>query len=462
MKKILFVNMPIRINAKPNILPLGPLILSTHLNKIGHDAEILDLNSLRCDVNKMMDIVDEKITDKKYDIIAMSGLITTLKYQEMVSKKSRDEYLISGGGLATDIKDKLFEWIPNLDAINIGPGETSIDNIVEKNGSNTFYGANADNIDEWDIDFSLADIGRYIHNPIWGSSAKNSSSAPFLMKRSLNSVSSRGCPYSCKFCDREATGGKKYVMRSASSLVDEMEKLIIDYDIDFLGYMDDNAILDTNRLIEFNKLINNRNITLNWGAHARLDDIGRSEEKVKLLNDCNCIYLGFGGESANLDVLKQMNKGTLIQKYGIFKYEGREFPRIYVDALDYCRKYDIHSNLTWMMGYPSETLEQLKDTVSFILFMEDEGYVEKRYNNRSMFVATAYPNTELFETPVVQRKIYKAFNNFKTYVYSLGDATKLISSNDVVLNYSEISDDVFLEAKKYIEDDNIERILELS
>ena len=459
MKKILFINMPVRKEALPNILPLGPMVLATHLNKIGHKAELLDLNALRCNEQQCKTIITNKLNETSYDIIALSGLITTLKFQELISSCKTDEHLVAGGGLATDIKEQLFDWIPQLDAINIGPGETSIDSIVNDRQQRVFYGNNPSNLDDWNIDYSLAMIDTYITNPIWGASAKNSSTAPFMMKRSLNSVSSRGCPYSCKFCDREATGGKNYKMRSAQSLVDEMILLTEEYNIDFLGYIDDNATLNLGRLKKLCGLMKEKGISLNWGAHARMDDIGRTPAKAKLLKESNCIYLGFGGESANMDILKKMNKGSIIYNSGTYRYEGRDFPKIYIDALDYCRTYDIHCNVTWIMGYPTETLEQLQDTVAFILFMEDEGYVDKRYNNKSLFVATAYPNTELFNEPIVQEKINKAFNTYKEYIYSLGDATKTIVSNNTPLNYSCMSDDVFLEARRHAENNKIESIM---
>jgi radical SAM superfamily enzyme YgiQ (UPF0313 family) len=40
----------------------------------------------------------------------------------------------------------------------------------------------------------------YINTPVWGLAANNSSATPFEMKRSLTTVSSRGCPYACAFC----------------------------------------------------------------------------------------------------------------------------------------------------------------------------------------------------------------------------------------------------------------------
>jgi len=467
MKNVLFINMPVREHVHPNNVPLGPLSLASHLNKNGYNSEILDLNTFKeksRNSNYLYTIIKDKLgTHDAWDAICLSGLITTLWYQEITAKIIKkllpDVSLFSGGGLATDIKRELFNWIPELDGINIGPGELNILPMIKsKKRKKIWIGRNPDDLDDYsDMDYSLVDVDKYISKPIWGSLSKNSSTTPFTMKRSLNAVTSRGCPFDCNFCDREATGGKVYRERTAHSLLNEMNKLKNIYDIDFLGYLDDNAILDKRRI----KVMSEYDVPVRWGAHARLDDIGSDKEKAELLKDINCIYLGFGGESANMDVLKAMNKGAKVINSKPYKYDGYIYPEVYVKALEYCRSNNIHPNLTWMMGYPTETLKQLQDTISFILFMEDEGYVERRYNNRSIFVATAYPNTKLFNTYKVKKRIYEAFKNFKEYVYMLGDATKTIAANGVLLNYSDMSDETFLEARKFIENNEIEKVLEI-
>ena len=107
-----------------------------------------------------------------YDVIALSGLITTLEHHEKIAKIARDilpkSYIVAGGGLATDIKDKLFDWIPQLDAINIGPGETTIDDIVAETNHKVFFGSNPDNLDAWNMDHSLTEVDKNISTILYG------------------------------------------------------------------------------------------------------------------------------------------------------------------------------------------------------------------------------------------------------------------------------------------------------
>ena len=96
--------------------------------------------------------------------------------------------------------------------------------------------------------------------------------------------------------------------------------------------------------------------------------------------------------------------------------------------------------------------------------------------NRSMFVATAYPGTEMFEDGVVQRKLTESFGihfdragkpipdgNLHRYVLELGDATKLLHDpRGRPLNFSAMPDDRFLEAREHVAHDQLHRILEMA
>ena len=154
---------------------------------------------------------------------------------KVVKKHQPDCFLVSGNGLATEIKTGLFKWIPELDAIGCSEGDDIIllilndakvikERGIEKAVNSTklspyhigeignkhrfqYEGNRPRNLDELPYPaFDLLESDPYGHNlledyinvPVWGLAANNSSATPFKMKRSLTTVSSRGCPYSCK------------------------------------------------------------------------------------------------------------------------------------------------------------------------------------------------------------------------------------------------------------------------
>jgi len=488
--KVTFINMPIRERALPNTPPLGPALLSAQLRLSGADPSIIDLNAYR--INDLFLTLGQakKLIEKHFkkhgepDIVGLSGLITTLKWQTEIAKIVKgitpNTFLVSGGGLATEIKETLFDWIPELDAVAIGEGEDIILEILNRDRK-VYIGQPINNLDSlplpaWDLleedanGFRVFDF--YLANPVWGGSANNSSAAPFTMGKSMTTVSSRGCPYNCKFCYRGTQGQRNYRNRSARHLLREVEWLIEKYKVDFIGFNDDNFMVDKNRLAELIKLLGP--LKIRWGTHGRLD-AAADLKKIKLIAEAGCIYLGFGGESAHPEVLKNMGKGGQTLTKGTININGYDFPKTMVEGIQNSRQMGIHGNCTWIMGYPGETLQQLKTTVAFIKWQE-EIYGNKNTVNKNMFIATAYPGTEMCKHPAVMQKLTENFEikfdpdtfepvydeNLRNYILQLEDATKvLVGPSGRPINFSAMPDKIFIQAKQYVETGDIFKILEM-
>jgi radical SAM superfamily enzyme YgiQ (UPF0313 family) len=551
--KVTLINMPIREGAKPNNPPLGPLSLAARLISSGVIVNIVDLNAYR--------IIDEDskksgLSNGRFltfgeaenllyqvfnhygeqDLVGLSGLITTLRWQENIAKIVRkllpNTIITSGGGLATEFKTILFKWIPELDGIADSEGDDIVIKMAYdaklihdkglKNAIHSgmlkpyfidiynerprfFYqGEPIKNLDSlplpaWDLiiedinGFRILDM--YLSNPVWGGDAKNSSATPFTMNKSISIISSRGCPFSCKFCFRGAQGERNYRVRSARTLSSEMLFYIEKYGVDFIGIPDDNFMVSSKRIVELASFLKPlvKDKAIRWGVHGRMDEAsdlrpsGNKDKRIEYMADAGCVYIGFGAESASPNVLNNMGKGGFILKNGTVKVNGHYFPRTMVEAIKSTKEVGIHTNCTWIMGYPEETLDDLKTSVAFIKWQEDfytegkeinslEYEIAKNSVNKNMFIATAYPGTEMFKDAYVREKLNKHFginfdkntqdpiadDNLHNYVLELNDATKLLYDKDgAILNYSKIPDDLFFQAKKYIEDGEIYNILDI-
>jgi len=529
--KVVFVNMPLRESAKPNVPPQGPALLAARLRQYGADPIIIDLNAYRIPTkqkgfDRMLSLEEAERLFLRYlskygdqDIIAFSGMITTLKWQENFARICRkhqpDAFLLSGGGLATQLKEGLFQWIDELDAVSHSEGDNIIlligKQLIEKkiknnpiNDSNNPYyigvinkkdrfvyaGNRPKNLEElpfaaWDLLEHDVDgnevLEWYIKASVWGGDSNNSSAAPFTMERSLTTVSSRGCPYACTFCYRGGQGERLYGVRCEENLAREVKWLIDTYNIDFVGFPDDNFAVDRKRIKKLPKAFSDLNIR--WGTHTRLDE---ADDRLDGMAKSGCVYIGFGAESASPNVLNSMKKGGFILKRGTVDISGYTFPKTMVDGIINTHNHGIHSNCTWIMGYPGETLSDLKTSVAFIEWQKEfvtKGLVSgtKEYNkalqsiNQNMFVATAYPGTEMFKHPAVVERLNKHFGisftntlepildqNYKKYVLELDDATKLLkNSNGDIINYGSIDDDQFSEIRDFVANKKIGKILEM-
>ena len=542
--KITFINMPLRESARPNCPPEGPGILSAIARMFGAEPYIIDLNGYRIkdaeaerrgltygrhmSYQEAEDMFVQHLHNVgNQDVIAFSGKITTLRWQEemakIVRKHQPDCFMVTGNGLATEIRSGLFKWIPELDGIGRSEGDDIIllmlndaRLIKEMGASNAVNSSNIspycigeingkvrfqyegdrpsdlDSIPYAALDLLESDpyghnvLEDYINVPVWGLGANNSSATPFSMKRSLTTVSSRGCPYSCAFCYRGAQGERNYGMRSPEHIATQIRHYVDKYNLDFVGFPDDNFAVSKKRIKQFPKVFSEYGLDkVRWGTHTRMDE---ADARLRDMAKSGCVYIGFGAESASPRTLTTMQKGGFILRRGVenimINGKNYEFPKTMVDAIKNCRDTGIHANCTWIMAYPGETLEDLKVSVAFIMWQQQfwtEGLTPgtEHYNNAlagvnsKMFTATAYPGTDMWK--VVRPGLEKNFNisydkfnrpicddNFHQYVLELDDATKVLNNlNGDPVNFGAMPMDQFLQAREYIDSDQIHKVLDM-
>ena len=279
--RVLLINMPIRVNASPNIVPTGVGILAQMLEDAGHFCDVLDLNINRPEITEEQVAGFLHANKESYDLVGLSGMITTLCWQKIVARLVRKRWgdccLVSGGGLASDFGDGLFAWVPELDVVVRGEGEGPLHQVIGsvdrfKAGRAVLGPESVENLDRLPgVAWEKFDMEVYLGNAVWGVGASNSSWTPFAMKRSINLISSRGCPYNCNFCDRHTTGDRNYRLCSTERLLRDVNEVIESFNVDFIGFVDDNFISDKKRLREFLPLIAKTGIY--WGCRGRLNEV---------------------------------------------------------------------------------------------------------------------------------------------------------------------------------------------
>jgi len=411
--KILLINTPIRLDAKPSCIPYGLATVASTLRQAGFDVEIYDINALR----PGWDEIVSHLKTKEWDVAGVSGLITTYAFQTwlmgVLKNINPHAPVISGGGLATTNSELLFRH-SEVDITVIGEGEQTMKDLCRSlgNGSalaaipgiayrrNGQFTVNAprDNITDLDIipfpAWDLLPMNIYLANPIWGDVAGNSSSfrKDVTITQSMNIISSRGCPFSCQYCFH-LFGRSSYRFRSAINVVEEIEILVDRYAADFIGFVDDNMMASEKRILEFCDVLEKKRFPITWGCHGRV-----SSAKPDILNrmaEVGCVWIGYGIESGSRKILKAMNKKATVA-------QARE-------AIINTRKAGIFPNTTFIFGYPGETRETIQKTIEF----KRESGIEC-----GSFFATPYPETPLYE------KIRSSIEDEEAFISRLGNATE--------------------------------------
>jgi radical SAM superfamily enzyme YgiQ (UPF0313 family) len=162
-------------------------------------------------------------------------------------------------------------------------------------------------------------------------------------------VTSRGCPYSCSFCNSTSIWSMKWRKRSPSSIVEEIEFLIKNYSKKIFIFGDNTFNVDAQRVEEFCDLLIARNTRILWSTSIRAGGINlKLAEKMKA---SGCYNVAIGVESANNKVLEAMNKKTTIEEID--------------EGIDILKKAGIEVLGQFVIGSPSDTLETIKESLNY-------------------------------------------------------------------------------------------------
>lgn len=161
-------------------------------------------------------------------------------------------------------------------------------------------------------------------------------------------VTSRGCPFSCTFCNAHHVTGKKFRYFSAQRIVSEIKHY---YEQGFreIDVGDDcfNVKLDRAKEILRSLIDQKLDIILRFsvGIRANFAD----QEFFDLLMKVGCKQIGFGLEAGDPEILKSIKKDITIDKIK--------------ETLGYARKAGMITTVNFIIGHPNETYEQAKRSI---------------------------------------------------------------------------------------------------
>lgn len=362
--------------------PLGIAYIAAMLEKNSINVKILDAPALE------MDHASVKQEIKKYspDIIAITSVTPTIGSALETAKISKeacpDAVIVLGGYHPTFTYPEMLK-------------NDFVDIVVRGEGELTMV----DLVDALENDRDLREVDGiatkdFVTNP--RNIIEDLDSLPFPARHLLpmdeykilnmklttgTIISGRGCPYKCSFCASSAMHGQKLRLRSAKSVVDEMEHLVKDHDIEMVAFMDDTFTINKKRVYDICEEIKERGLKNYWGCTARVDTI--SEDLLKSMKDAGCITMFLGVESADQQVLNQVNKKTNIAKIK--------------QTFKLTRKYGMRTIASVVLGMPGDTKSSIKNTIKFVKALEPSYAV--------FSLATPYPGTDFYITAASENLI---------------------------------------------------------
>ncbi|RLF16339.1 MAG: B12-binding domain-containing radical SAM protein [Thermoprotei archaeon] len=195
----------------------------------------------------------------------------------------------------------------------------------------------------------------------------------FGLKPTLPILTSRGCPFRCKFCVSWKIYQGRYRQRSPKNVVDEIEHHVERYRVTDFSFVDDLFTLSKKRVKEICREIRSRGLEISWGCSARVDTI--DAELLREMRKAGCHTVYFGVESGSQRVLDSMGKG--------FSSSKTE------EAFKLCKRLGLSTVASVILFWPDETREEVKETLRFVRRLDAD--------LAQFCIATPFPGTDLFE-----------------------------------------------------------------
>ena len=187
-------------------------------------------------------------------------------------------------------------------------------------------------------------------------------------------MTGRGCPFRCSFCLYPQTlTGRTYRFRTVEDVVNEIEYIVKEMPgTRSIFFEDDTLTAKKKRCVELCDAIIRQGIEVSWTANSRVEVELETMLKMKA-SGCRELCVGF--ESGNDRILEAMRKGTTRARMVQFMRDARRAGIL------------VHG--CFIIGFPGETLEDIRRTIEFAIELEPDTV--------QFYPIMVYPGTEAYE-----------------------------------------------------------------
>lgn len=363
--------------------PLGLAYIAAVLERAGHEVEIIDGVVRSTNYGYSLEDLQNDIALSTARVVGITATtpqigvaIETIK---LVKEVDPEKITILGGPHISSLPETLLK-VPALDYGVFGEGELTMLEIVDKI-------ARQEKVEEVaGVIYRDGEKIEYRPRPF----IQNLDELPFPARHLLpmdeyhpaivsyrrlpasQIITSRGCPFRCRFCHK-ATTGYKFRVHSPDRVLNEMESLIDRYGVKDIQIFDDAFTIQPERVKRICEGILERKLNIGWSCLSRADSI--TPELVSIMKEAGCYQIGMGVESGSPRILKLLRKDET--KEQIKK------------AVEVIQSVGIEVRAFFMIGIPTETKEEVQMTIDFAKEL-NPGIVQ-------FLVTTPYPGTDLWK-----------------------------------------------------------------
>lgn len=383
--KVLFISPELKYNTDTPPMPLGLMAIGTYLKKLGHEVRIFN-RSIHTDS------LSELCRDFGPDIVGITIISTRMVEDAIkVSRFFKTEGIpVVWGGIFPSTMPGVILKENYVDFISIGEGEKTWAELLyaiekgsdlseikglafKKDGKITINSEREFMKPEEipTIDYSLVDIGDYTNN--YGED---------IGTEMIWLYSAKGCPHQCSFCYNKAFNKCRYRRRPVESYMEEIKYLLENTRVNSIFFANEIWCHSKKDLYERCEQMKKYNLNFTWGCFMNIGVL--DYEDYKYMYDCGCRLIYFGVESGSQDILDKTKKPIRVEHA--------------VPEIEACSKAGIYPFVSFIIGFPDETKEDLKKTADLLKEISF-------YGKLFCYFYIPYVGSELFDSLVKENKI---------------------------------------------------------
>jgi radical SAM superfamily enzyme YgiQ (UPF0313 family) len=340
--------------------PLGIETLAPVLRQHGHIVRMFDT----CHPQMKDADIARAAVDEKPDVIGLSFLSTTTypttkTLARLLKSVAPQIPIIAGGVFATMNPEKVLKDCADIDAIGVGEGEELLpDYLYHLDDPGQVLGLvwrRGDTIVTNPPRPLIQDLDKFPYPdrttlPIdYIESLPLDVPAVVSLDKFCTIQTSRGCPYTCTYCDIPALTEGKWRCRSPEHVLGEMQQLH-DQGYRSIYFTDDHFLLKRKRIEAICQGIIDRKLKFTWGCEGRVDAV--AIDQFKLMAKARCTFLAFGIEAGTQKVLDRLDKRQTLAQIE--------------NAVSLAKKHGIaRAHGFFLVGSPDETVADIVETFRF-------------------------------------------------------------------------------------------------
>lgn len=404
--------------------PQGLSYIAAVLLKDGHEVEIYSQDLHHYPEEHLTQYLD----NNRFDFIGVSVIGGYYQYRKLLSiseainkSKNRPFYVIGGHGPAP--APNYFLGTTDADMIVIGEGEETVIEIMDalenKKGFDDIKGIafrrdgkvvvterrpliqDLDSIPFPAYDLFPMEYYRLLRAP-------GTKSTDFVMPL----LSGRGCTFRCNFCYRMDSG---FRARESEGVIEEVKLLQKDYGVTYINFSDELLMSSKKRVETLCNAFIKAGLKFQWTCNGRLNYA--TPPILKLMKDAGCVFINYGIECFDNQILKNMNKALTTEQI--------------VKGIESTLEVGISPGYNIIFGNVGENKETLEKGVQFLLKYDDGAQM------RTIRPVTPYPGSPLYYY-AIEKGLLEDCEDFYE--------RKHLNSDLLAVNFTDLTDAEFHEA----------------